>query len=272
MPRPRIGPETAIVLSGLLLPVAAVSVAAPTVHASPPPASETAASPAVSGHPAITITLYPGDTLWGLSQTYGVPVPVLQAANGLGSSTLIYAGRPFVIPGRTVVAAGSSLTQIAAAFGIEVGPLMDLNGLSSPVLVAGQTLYVPAAAGAPQAATAMSSSVVSDLAHLVQAEAGNQPFLGQVAVAAVVLNRLKAPGFPKTVASVIFQPGQFDSVANGTYWMAPSNEAYQAAVAALGGEDPTDGALYYYNPSLTQNAWMKDLPILVTIGSQVFCR
>ena len=110
------------------------------------------------------------------------------------------------------------------------------------------------------------------LAHLVQAEAGNQSFLGMVAVAAVALNRVRASAFPDTLAAVINQPGQFESVANGTIRLPAGTEAVRAARAALGGEDPTHGALYYYNPSLTRNAWMRSLPILVRIESQVFCR
>lgn len=273
MPRPRVlRSEGWILLSGLVVTAAgAVLAAPPAAHASAPPTAKPLAT-AVSLHaiPSETITLQPGATLWGLSQQYGVPIPVLQAANGLGTSTLIYAGQPFVIPGRVSVSAGTSLGVIASVVGVSVEQLMALNGLSSTTIDTGAVLYLPGSAGA-STATAV-SSVLSDLAHLVQSEAGNQPFLGQVAVAAVVLNRVRAPGFPKTVAGVIFQPGQFESVSNGTYYMAPDSEAYQAAEAALNGEDPTGGALYYYNPSLTSNPWMKDLPVLVTIGSQVFCR
>jgi N-acetylmuramoyl-L-alanine amidase len=221
--------------------------------------------------------LAPGDTLWGLAQTYHTTVALLQQANGLGDSTLIYAGNWLTIPGRVTVLPGNTLWQIAAAYGVSVDAIMTLNGLTDTTIVPGQVLAIPApeppaAPTTTLAAQLTQANVLVELAHLVQAEAGNQPFLGMVAVAAVVLNRVKAPGFPKTVSGVIFQPGQFESVANGTYWLPPSAEAYQAAQEALNGVDPTDGALYFYNPALTNNPWMKALPVTVTIGQQVFCR
>lgn len=110
------------------------------------------------------------------------------------------------------------------------------------------------------------------IAHLVQAEAGNQSFVAQVAVAAVVLNRLNNPGFPKTVPGVLFAPGQFETVSAGTYWNTPSPLAILAARAAASGWDPSHGALYFYNPSLVNNSWMNTLPTTVIIGAQVFAR
>jgi N-acetylmuramoyl-L-alanine amidase len=259
---------------------------APPVHAAAPapegPATLDAAEPAVSpppvsGTPAQRVLLVPGDTLWGLAQTYHTTVAALQQANGLGDSTLIYAGDWLTIPGQVTVAPGNTLWQIAAAYGVSVNAIMSLNDLTDTTLVPGQVLAIPAPEAPTGPATTLAAqlnqaNVLVELAHLVQAEAGNQPFLGMVAVAAVVLNRVKAPGFPKTVSGVIFQPGQFESVANGTYWLPPSAEAYQAAQEALDGVDPTDGALYFYNPALTNNPWMKALPVIVTIGQQVFCR
>ena len=110
------------------------------------------------------------------------------------------------------------------------------------------------------------------LAQVVHAEAGTQPFVGQVAVAAVVINRMKAPGFPKTIAQVIQEPGQFTSVTNGSIWQPADSTAYLAAAAALKGWDPTHGALYFYNPSLPFNHWMNTLPITASIAGQLFCR
>lgn len=124
----------------------------------------------------------------------------------------------------------------------------------------------------PLAQTSASPADVQLLAHLVNAEAGNQPFEGQVAVAAVVLNRVNAPGFPKTIAQVIEQPGQFQSVSNGSIYLPPSQSAWMAAKAALQGWDPTGGALYYYNPSLTDNQWIRGQATLEQIGNQVFAR
>src|SRR5579875_263268 len=176
----RCRPRAAVLLTGLLVPAAGLLAwASPAAHASPARPTDQTGLSLVSLRPPLTITLQTGDTLWGLSETYGVPIPVLQAANGLGSSTLIYAGRSFVIPGRTVVASASTVAQVATRLGVDSAALADLNGLSSASLPPGRTLYVPGgpdAGGAPETA-----SMVTDLAHLVEAEAGNQPFLGQVA-------------------------------------------------------------------------------------------
>jgi N-acetylmuramoyl-L-alanine amidase len=259
---------------------------APLAHAAAPaeptPATLDGAEPAatmppVNGTAPKQVLLVPGDTLWGLAQTYHTTVALLQQANGLGDSTLIYAGNWLTVPGQVTVLPGNTLWQIAAAYGVSVDAIMALNGLTDTTIVPGQVLAIPApeppaAPATTLAAQLTQANVLVELAHLVQAEAGNQPFLGMVGVAAVVLNRVKAPGFPKTVSGVIFQPGQFESVANGTYWLPPSAEAYQAAQEALNGVDPTDGALYFYNPALTNNPWMKALPVTVTIGQQVFCR
>lgn len=118
----------------------------------------------------------------------------------------------------------------------------------------------------------LSPSDILMIAHLVQAEAGNQPFIGQVAVAAVVLNRMHSPEFPHTVAGVLFAPGQFETVSAGTYSNTPGPLALMAARAAAAGWDPTHGALYFYNPSLVRNSWMNTLPATATIGAQVFAR
>ncbi len=244
------------------------------VEAASPPSSPAVPSAAALGTwvaQPTQIRLTWGDTLWQLAKTYGVSVAALQAANHLGSSTTIYAGSMLVIPGRFLVTEATTLPAVATALGVPVATLAALN--ANRPLTVGTPVWVPTASGAtPAAATVVSNQSLTDLAHLVQAEAGNQPFLGMVAVAAVVLNRVASPGFPKSIAAVIFAPGQFASVQNGTYWQAPSAQAYQAAEAALGGEDPTPGALYFFNPALTQNSWMEGLPVVARIGQQVFSR
>ena len=253
------------------------AVAGPrVVEAASPPASPVAPS-APSAAAAVgrwvtqpsQVVLAWGDTLWQLANTYGVSVPALQAANGLGSSTTIYAGSTLSIPGRFLITAATTLTALAPALGVPMAALEALN--EDRPLTVGATVWVPSAASAVPAVV-VSSRSLSELAHLVQAEAGNQPFLGMVAVAAVVLNRVASPGFPKSIAAVIFAPGQFESVQNGTYWQTPSTLAYQAAEAALGGEDPTSGALYFFNPALTNNSWIEGLPVVARIGQQVFSR
>lgn len=109
------------------------------------------------------------------------------------------------------------------------------------------------------------------LARLVFAEAGGEPFLGQVAVGAVVCNRLRHPEFPKSLAAVIFQAGQFEVVANGTIYQTPNNSAYQAALEALRGADPSGGSLFFWNPAKTaSSSWVWTRPVKFGLGRHLF--
>ncbi|MGE5589306.1 MAG: cell wall hydrolase [Bacillota bacterium] len=109
------------------------------------------------------------------------------------------------------------------------------------------------------------------LARVVNGEAAGEPYEGQVAVAAVIINRTYAKGFPSTIAGVVYQPYAFESVDVGSIWWLPmSDTARQAAVDALNGWDPTNGALYFFEPSKTTNAWMWSLPQAITIGNHIF--
>ena len=120
--------------------------------------------------------------------------------------------------------------------------------------------------------TSSSNSNIELLARAVYGEARGEPYAGQVAVAAVILNRVEDSRFPKTISGVVYQSGAFDVVADGQINLTPNSTAYQAARDALNGWDPTYGCLYYYNPKTATNAWIKQLPISVTIGSHVFCK
>ena len=110
------------------------------------------------------------------------------------------------------------------------------------------------------------------LAQLIQAEAGNQPFLVRLCVGDVVLNRMQAAGFPHHLRQVILQPGQFSSVSNGTFAHAvPTPQTLRAAENAVSGWNPVRGALYYYNPALPHNPWMNTLTSCQRVGAMVFC-
>ena len=108
------------------------------------------------------------------------------------------------------------------------------------------------------------------LARVVRAEAEGEPYDGQVAVAAVILNRVKHPEFPNTIPGVVYEPLAFSVVANGEVNKPANASAVQAAHAALNGWDPTGGALYFYNPSKTRSAWIRSRPVLKTIGGHIF--
>lgn len=120
--------------------------------------------------------------------------------------------------------------------------------------------------------TGSSSSDVYLLARCVYGEARGESYKGQVAVAAVVLNRVRSSSFPNTISGVIYQPGAFSVVADGQINLTPNDTALKAARDAMNGWDPTGGCLYYYNPAKTSNKWILSRPIMMRIGNHVFCK
>lgn len=117
---------------------------------------------------------------------------------------------------------------------------------------------------------AFSQNDLSMLARIIHAEAGGESLKGQVAVGAVLLNRIKSGRFPRTVAANIFRPGEFESVSNGYVWSNPNSVSYKAARLALKGWDPTYGALYFFNPAKTYTRWIWSRPIHTVIGNHNF--
>ena len=120
--------------------------------------------------------------------------------------------------------------------------------------------------------SANNSSNLNLLARLVYAEARGEPYTGQVAVAAVVLNRVKSSSFPNTVSGVIYQSGAFSVVSDGQINLTPNTTAYNAAKDALNGWDPSYGSIYYFNPKTATNSWIWSRPHVVTIGNHRFCK
>ncbi len=109
------------------------------------------------------------------------------------------------------------------------------------------------------------------LAKCVYAEARGEKYEGQVAVAAVILNRVASPSFPNTISGVIYQPWAFTAVTDGQINLEPNQTAYNAARDAMNGWDPTHGCLYYYNPKTATSKWIYSRQVVVTIGSHAFC-
>lgn len=116
-----------------------------------------------------------------------------------------------------------------------------------------------------------SSSQVDLLARLISAEARGEPYSGQVAVGAVVLNRIKHPSFPNTLSGVIYQNGAFTCVTDGQFNQPVAESAYRAARDALNGVDPSGGAIYYFNPSTATSSWIWSRPLITVIGKHRFC-
>ena len=112
---------------------------------------------------------------------------------------------------------------------------------------------------------------VALLARLISAEARGEPYSGQVAVGAVVLNRVEHPAFPNSVAGVVYQPGAFTCITDGQFNEPVTDSAYRAARDAMNGVDPCGGAIYYFNPSTATSKWIWSRPLIVVIGKHRFC-
>ena len=124
------------------------------------------------------------------------------------------------------------------------------------------------------AQTAKSASDTQLLARAVNGEARGEPYEGQVAVAAVILNRVKHSSFPNTISGVIYQPGAFTAVSDGQINVPidPKSTVYKACEDALNGWDPSGGAIYYFNPDTATNAWIWSRPLIKQIGKHRFCK
>lgn len=128
-------------------------------------------------------------------------------------------------------------------------------------------------AQASSPASAVRRDEVELLSRVVAAEAEGEPFIGKVAVAAVVMNRVRSPGFPNTLSGVVYQPHAFESVSNGLIWRrTPSADSVRAVEQAMAGWDPTYGSLFFWNPNKPVTPWIWSRPIVVRYGNHVFAR
>ena len=147
------------------------------------------------------------------------------------------------------------------------------NGLTVDGIAGTQTLKaIGITSSSSSSSSSNNSSNVNLLARVVYGEARGEPYTGQVAVAAVVLNRVKSSKFPNSISGVVYQSGAFDAVADGQINMTPDTTAKKAAQDALNGWDPSYGAIYYFNPSTATNKWIWSRPMTVTIGKHRFCK
>lgn len=125
-----------------------------------------------------------------------------------------------------------------------------------------------------EAASSTGTSDVQLLARAINGEARGEPYEGQVAVGAVILNRVKSSKFPNTIAGVIYEPGAFTAVSDGQInrTIDESSTVYKAARDAMNGWDPTNGCIYYFNPNTATNSWIWSRPLVKVIGKHRFCK
>ncbi|MBR7132400.1 MAG: spore cortex-lytic enzyme [Clostridia bacterium] len=143
------------------------------------------------------------------------------------------------------------------------------NGLTADGIAGPKTLKALGLGG--NSGGGYSSSDYELLARIISAEARGEPYIGQVAVGAVVLNRIEHPSFPDTLSGVVYQKGAFSCLYDGQFYEAIADSAYKAASDALNGLDPSGGAIYYYNPDKSTNKWIFSREIITTIGKHRFC-
>lgn len=152
------------------------------------------------------------------------------------------------------------------------------NGLTADGIAGPQTLKTLGISsndsqrgGSSGASGSASNADAQLLGRIISAEARGEPYEGQVAVGAVILNRIESPSFPDTLSGVIYQEGAFTAIVDGQFNEPIAEISIKAAKDALNGQDPTGGAIYYFNPAKTSNQWMRSRPVVKTIGKHLFC-
>ena len=162
---------------------------------------------------------------------------------------------------------GSGTKSAVTRFQRDCGLTQD--GICGPVTL----LYLGLGGGGSSSAGGKySSGDVTLLAKVISAEARGEPYEGQVAVGAVVLNRVAHPSFPNSVSGVVYQSGAFSAVTDSNWSAAVTSSAKRAAQDAINGWDPSGGALYYYNPAKTSNQWIRTRPVVTVIGNHIFAK
>ncbi len=231
----------------------------------------------------------PGDTLWLIAPNYNTTASAIAQANRLSNPNYIEVGDRLAIPGRSTlhtVQRGDTLFLLSRHYNVTVNAIAAENQISNTNYIeVGDRLIIPAVstnAGGSQTALPSRSGwsfSIADLdlfARLVHSEAAGEPFVGQVAVAASVLNRVKSSRYPNTLRGVIYQVEsgfyQYSPVLDGRINLAANESARRAVRDAIDGSDPSLGATGFYNPRKTSNQWVRQQPVTTVIGNHVFFR
>lgn len=161
---------------------------------------------------------------------------------------------------------GSRTTEAVKSF-------QKKNGLTADGVVGDKTLAALGISGSASGGenASQQSNNTTLLARVISAEARGEPYAGQVAIGAVILNRVEHPSFPNTIAGVVYQPGAFTCMTDGQINQPVADSAYQAAKEAIGGSDPSGGAIYYFNPATATSKWIWSRPLIKIIGKHRFC-
>lgn len=224
---------------------------------------------------AATYRVQSGDSLYTIGKLFNTSVSTIMQDNKLSNST-IYPGQVLNLPGDTyTVKSGDSLYAIAKKYGVSLDSLRKANNEWDNYIYPGQKLAIPGKVTTTTSTGVIpyTSSDVDLLARLIRAEAESQPYSAKVAVGAVVVNRVQSSEFPNTIREVIYQRingyYQFSPVLNGWINRPATETDIKAAYEALNGKDPTNGALFYFDDSAT-NQWLWAKPIAIRIDRMVF--
>lgn len=164
---------------------------------------------------------------------------------------------------------GSSTVKAVKYFQSSNG--LTADGVAGPATLKALGMPSGSSSGSSGGVAGYSSSDVALLAKVISAEARGEPYTGQVAVGAVILNRIKHPSFPNSIAGVVYEPGAFTCMVDGQIDQPVADSAYNAARDAMNGSDPTGGAIYYFNPDTATSAWIWSRPLITVIGKHRFC-
>lgn len=149
---------------------------------------------------------------------------------------------------------------------------LQVDGIAGKKTLEAMGIFNSSNSSNSNSSVSTNSNDLNLLARVIYGEARGEPYTGQVAIGAVVLNRVRNSSFPNTIAGVIYQSGAFDAVSDGQINLTPNSTAKKAAQDALNGWDPTYGAIYYFNPKTATNKWIWSRPMTVTIGNHRFCK
>jgi len=230
---------------------------------------------------ASVYTVSPGDSLAQISRKYQSTIGEIRAANSDLKGDLLQPGQKVIIPDRShTVQQGENLYSIGLTYSVSFQDIMQSNDLKNSVIHPGQVLSISAViqdtggdSPSPAGGSSYTDGDLDLLARLITAEADSESYAAKVAVGAVVMNRVKSPLFPDTITEVINQEArgvyQFAPVRNGLINRPAKPDAIQAAKDALGGSDPTNGALFFFE-SWVQSPHLRSLPVSMVIDSFTF--
>lgn len=172
------------------------------------------------------------------------------------------------------VKSGDSLWKLSRQYNVTINQIKSANNHWSDTIIIGQRLTIPTEGNSGVVSRGTSSrfnsSDIELMARTVHGEARGEEFEGQVAVAAVIINRINSSDFPNTVYEVVYQPWAFTVVHDGQINLTPNDSAYRAVEMAINGWDPTEGALYYFNPDTATSKWIWSRSQIKKIGRHIF--